>query len=179
MFHGRSRACVSWLAHMKMLLKPTTSFLLIGLSRGGGGWWGADEWQGNEEGRPLSLGRCEPDAPVVPLDQFPAEVQAQACPADFAFARIVCPRKPAEDARLLVSRDADALICYTQHGALRRPVFTQRDVYAASLGAVLDGVVDQVAQHLLDAARVHFGHQVLLIRVDGNAVALGGDLQPG
>src|SRR5258708_23027491 len=67
---------------------------------------------------------------------------------------IVCPFEATKDAGLLARRDADALIFYTQLYGICLLVFTQREIDTASLGAILDGIGDEVAQHLLDAAGV-------------------------
>src|SRR5258708_21802812 len=92
---------------------------------------------------------------------------------------IVCPFEATKDAGLLARRDADALIFYIQLYGICLRVFTQREIDTASLGAILDGIGDEVAQHLLDAAGVHFGDEVLLRGVDGDGMGAAGGLRPG
>ncbi len=88
-------------------------------------------------------------------DQFATQIQAKADPINALKRSIGCPHKLAKEAGLICLRDADALIPNAdEHGSLLL-LLAQDHLDLSALWAVLDGIGEQVRQHLLDAFPVH------------------------
>jgi hypothetical protein len=68
-------------------------------------------------------------------------------PADPLRLHIACPKKAREQSRLRVGWDADALVGDHHAGGCR--LQRQLDAHLAAAGAIFDGVLDAILQHLL------------------------------
>src|SRR5437868_15294623 len=97
----------------------------------------------------------------MPLHQFATEIEAESCSTDSIGTGIVCSLEATEDACLLLHWDTYPGITNTQECHLRIGFFTDGDLDGSSCGTILDGIANEVGEHLLDAARVHVGNQVL------------------
>src|SRR5260370_42045570 len=108
------------------------------------------------------------------LNQFPAEIEPQACPPNIMCMGIVGAHKAAKDTVLLMSRNTYPMITHTKHHSLVLLIFTHGDVYLTSIRAVLDGVTREVAKYLLDAARVRQDDNMLRCSMHSNSMMLSG-----
>src|SRR5260370_41682350 len=88
------------------------------------------------------------------LNQFPAEIEPQACPPNIMCMGIVGAHKAAKDTVLLMSRNTYPMITHTKQRDLVPLIFTHGDVYLTSIRAVLDSVTHEIAEFMSEAARV-------------------------
>src|SRR5579872_1331995 len=124
------------------------------------------------ERRPLAFDRFEPDTSCVTLDQFPAQVQAEARPLDVIHLSIVCAHEAAEDVPPLAFRNAYTLILNAEEGVTLIFIFIECDGDEATLRTVFDSVIDQVAENLLDTAMVYVTHEVFSHHVKNQTMVL-------
>ena len=82
------------------------------------------------------------------------------------------PDKPTEEAGLLCLRDADALIPNTDERLLPLWHHLQCNLDRHAGWAVLDGVGEQIDQHLFDASPIHLCHEVRQRRGECELVAV-------
>src|SRR5947209_10212349 len=112
------------------------------------------------EGRALSFNRLEPDAPAMPFNKFATEIEPEPCSANTMSTRIIRPLEAAEDACLLICRNADACISNAQECRLRLSVFLQGDLNCSTCWTVLDGVAEEVGEHLFHAPWIDIHDEV-------------------
>src|SRR5579859_1409969 len=108
------------------------------------------------------------------LNQLPAEIEPQACPSDIVCMGIVGAHKATKNAVLLMSRNSYPMITHAKQRSLVLLIFTHRDVYNTSIRAVLDSVTNEIAEYLLDAARVRQDDHVLRCSIHSNSMVLSG-----
>src|SRR5579884_2870352 len=94
---------------------------------------------------------------AMSLDQFPAEIEAQPGPGDASSLRIVGPHEATKNEDLLVLRNADARILHAD--ACRCCLLPDGDEHDSPLGTVLDGIADEVHEHLFDPSWVDLGFE--------------------
>src|SRR5215207_2924345 len=104
--------------------------------------------QVDDERRPLPFPRADRDPALHPPDELAADVQAQPGSADAPGLLGIDAVNLAEDPLLLAVRDPETLVphCDPQAAVAR----LELDLHTPALGRVLDGVVDQVEQHLAE-----------------------------
>src|SRR5262249_38270492 len=100
------------------------------------------------EGAALVGDAVEPDAAAVGLDEAAADREADSGSAGATGHRAVDAIEAIEDALGVLGRDADAVIADAEGD--RAAVGGGVEDDPAGVRRVLDGVLDQVAQHLLD-----------------------------
>src|SRR5260370_3101168 len=108
------------------------------------------------------------------LNQFPAEIEPQACPPNIMCMGIVGAHKAAKDTVLLMSRNTYPMITHTKQRDLVPLIFTHGDVYLTSIRAVLDSVTHEIAEYLLDTSSVHRDDHGLRWSMHSNSMALSG-----
>src|SRR5947209_548383 len=128
------------------------------------------EWQAQSKGRSLANAAFGANRAAVQLDDLTRAGQSDTTTGDLLL-DVGAAVEPLEDEGQIAGRDTLALILDTHHRAVIEPdVNSDR----ATTWAVLDGVVQQVAQHALEAHRVPRAHHLRLARLDPHDVALGG-----
>ncbi len=109
--------------------------------------------QPHDEGRPLPLSRAlDLGRAAVQLDQVADDRQAEPEPAVGAGDRPVGLAEAVEDVRQEVGADADAGVGHPDDGVA--PLLAQADLDPARPGGELDGVGEQVPDHLLQPVGV-------------------------
>src|SRR5260370_349866 len=96
----------------------------------------------------------------MPLDDFATEIEPEPCSANTMSTRIIRPLEAAEDACLLICRNADACISNAQECRLRLSVFLQGDLNCSTCWTVLDGVAEEVGEHLFHAPWIDIHDEV-------------------
>ena len=104
-------------------------------------------------------------------DDLLAEREPEARPPDLAGVRGIGPEELAEDLRLLFGRDAQTRIADLD--AREALELCCRDRHDAPAGGVLDGVREEVGDHLPDAIAVSDHCERLLRRVEHEGVTRG------
>src|SRR5436189_6193694 len=94
------------------------------------------------------------------LDQFATEIEPQPSSPDPVRLRIARPRKAPEHLRLFVRRNADALIPDREERLVRLMLGANGHLNRSPLWTVLDGIADEVAEHLLHAPGVGVDHEM-------------------
>ena len=112
----------------------------------------------------------------MPFDQAPRQRQAD---AEAAVAAVAVPgklREHVEDVRQHAVGNADPVVLHAHDDVGARGGCVDADVSAA--GRVLDGVVQQVVEHLHEPRRVRVGPERHVRQIQLNAVALSLDDRP-
>src|SRR6266700_174173 len=110
------------------------------------------------EGGTLPFATFHPDAPTMALKQFPGQVEPDAQATNRTI-EVTGAVEALEDAWQFAGSDADALVFHPDQclawfvGSLNER--TQAELDPAASGTVLDGIAEQVGQHLLDAFPVN------------------------
>src|SRR5204863_5309934 len=104
------------------------------------------------EGRAGLALRLDPDTAVDPADELPADVEAETGAADAAGHVGVEAVELLEDPALLGRRDAQAVIGDGEADVALARLDGHGD--RAAVGGVLDGVVDEVPEHLAELSGV-------------------------
>ena len=112
----------------------------------------------------------------MPLDEFATEKKPKPCSRDLTGARILCPYKTPKNMGLLSNRNANASIANGNERSVWLDFFTDGQFDGPSLRAVLDGIAQQVGEHLLDALTVDLHHEGGVFGVEGERVLLRGHL---
>src|SRR6266516_5624239 len=132
--------------------------------------------QTDEEGRPYPFGGLEPETACMPFDEFATEIEPQPCPRDFRGTGVLSSHEPPENTRLLTGGNADAQVADREEGFAWLTLFAYGQLDRSSLWAVLDGIAEQVGEHLLDAHAVDLHHQRGKRCVQGDDMPLRGHL---
>src|SRR5262245_44797051 len=120
----------------------------------------------HEERGPLAVVRVDPDAPVEPVDELAADVEAEAGAADAARHVRIEAVELLEDAPALRRGNAEPAVAdRPQHVVVLPP---EADVDGPAVGRVLDGVLDEVDEDLA---------QLLLVGPHGRQVLRRGEVE--
>ena len=95
----------------------------------------------------------------MPLDEFATEKKPKPCSRDLTGARILCPYKTPKNMGLLQGGNANATIAHGNERSVWLGLFTDGKLDRPSLRAVLDGIAQQIGEHLLDALTVDLHHE--------------------
>src|SRR5262249_25038168 len=107
------------------------------------------EWNGKEEGRSATLATLHPDSATVRLHDGFADGEAEAGPDSPLRLRLP---EGNEQLALLFARNAGTVV--GDHESGRMIILFGRDRHVSALRRELDGVPEQVAEHLKDALAV-------------------------
>ena len=94
------------------------------------------------------------------LDQFATQIEPQPGSPDSVRLRIARPRKAPEHLRLVVWRNADALVSDEEERLVRLMLSANGHLDSSPLWTVLDGIADKVAEDLLHAPGVGVNHEM-------------------
>src|SRR5262245_25763292 len=120
----------------------------------------------HEEGRALAVVRLDPDASVEPVDELTADVETEAGAPDAARHVRIEAIELLEDAPALGCRDAEPAVAdRPQHVVV--PAL-DADVHGPAVRRVLDGVLDEVDEHLA---------QLLLVGAHGRKLLRRGEIE--
>src|SRR5436305_589616 len=96
----------------------------------------------------------------MPLDDFATEIEPEPCSTNTVSTGIIRPLEAAEDACLLLYWNAYACISDAQECRLRLSVFLQGDLDGSTCWTVLDGVAEEVGEHLFHAPWIDIDDEV-------------------
>src|SRR5947207_6359527 len=110
------------------------------------------EGQGDAEEAPAPLGRLDPEPAPVPLDDAPADVEAQAEALRATVRGVARAVEGQEDVVAVDRRHPDAVVAHAQQRLIALP--PRLDDHLAAGGRVLERVLQQVGEDLPQAQRV-------------------------
>ncbi len=86
----------------------------------------------------------------MPFHQFPAEVEAQARPANMCGPDIVSTHKASKNVCLLFTWDTHPVIAHTETGFARLLHLPDVNLNRSALRAVFDGITQQIGEDLFE-----------------------------
>src|SRR5687767_2453451 len=108
--------------------------------------------QGDDEGASAARGRLDPDATAVALDDAAADVQAEAHSGVGDALYVGCPIETVEDSLPLAGWNPDAVVNHRQARLVAGRL--QPDLRQLTVRRVLQGILDEVVEHLLHAQAI-------------------------
>src|SRR6266487_3685896 len=106
----------------------------------------------------------------MPPDKFAAQVKSQTCSRDPMSTSIIRAYKTAKDTGLLRLRNTYPFVPYRNLRGTSCVMQHDSNIDYTSFGTILDGIVDQVYEHLLNTLRIDIDDNMLRRCMDKQTV---------